>query len=81
VWNARHTPGRVRSLVGLQDPAEHRERRKAWTRAFSSAAVKGYEEIVAYRVNQLAVELEKHAASKSGVVEPVDMANWLSRFS
>ena len=85
VWNARHTPGREPFLVGLQDPAIHNERRRTWTRGFSTAAVKGYEAAIEYRVNQLASELEKYALSVDGSMlcdgESVDLVNWLSRFS
>ncbi|KAL7277160.1 hypothetical protein ACG7TL_009006 [Trametes sanguinea] len=40
-------------LVGILDPELHAERRKPWNRAFSAAALKEYEPLIANRVTQL----------------------------
>lgn len=87
VWEARRVPGRTISLVALQDRDEHQRRRKPWNRAFSTASVKGYEEMLEFRVKQLVEELNKRAErrAKAGDKvtkgETVDLSGWLSHFS
>ncbi|KAH9888087.1 high nitrogen upregulated cytochrome P450 monooxygenase 2 [Cubamyces lactineus] len=48
-------------LVGIMDPHVHAERRKPWNRAFSAAAVKEYEPLIASRATQLVQTLEKQS--------------------
>ena len=64
----------IRALISLRDPAEHARRRKPWTRAFSSAALKGYEEILGKRIYELVTALEKQHQS-------VNLAEWISHFT
>ncbi|KIJ62772.1 hypothetical protein HYDPIDRAFT_41487 [Hydnomerulius pinastri MD-312] len=64
----------IRALISLRDPAEHARRRKPWTRAFSSAALKGYEEILGKRVLEFVTALERQA-------EPVNLAELISHFT
>jgi cytochrome P450 len=66
--------------VGVSDSEERHRRRKAWNRAFSTAAVKGYEEILEFRLNQLVEQLELRA-SRAGEKESLDLASWFNRFS
>ena len=68
-------------LIALNNPKLHMEHRKPWNRAFSSAAVKEYEIIVASRVRQLVGCLEdmiKNSGEKANVV--VDMTRWMRFF-
>lgn len=65
----------IRSLISLRDPAEHARRRKPWTRGFNSAALKGYEEILGKRCYELVTALEKQQQ------QPVNLAEWVSRFT
>ena len=65
----------IRSLISLRDPAEHARRRKPWARGFSSAALKGYEEILGKRVHELVTLLERQQQ------QPVNLADWISRFT
>jgi cytochrome P450 len=56
--------------------------RKPWNRAFSSTAMKEYEDIVANRMKQLSSHLEKlvHGSSrKEGAL--LDIAAWLNYFT
>ena len=46
-------------LIGIRDVDEHLNRRRSWNRGFSSAAVKGYEELVGKRAKQLSKKLEE----------------------
>lgn len=62
------------SLIAEQVTQEHARRRKPWNRAFNTAALKGYEEIVAKRVTELADGL---ASQKS----EVDLGKWIGYFS
>ncbi|KAF8802471.1 cytochrome P450 [Phlegmacium glaucopus] len=43
----------VQPLIAIVDKVEHARRRRSWTRAFSTAALKGYEAIIKYRSLQL----------------------------
>ncbi|GJE91627.1 cytochrome P450 [Phanerochaete sordida] len=62
-------------LIGYRDPAEHMKRRKPWSRAFSSAAVREFEPIIQQRVHQLVEAL----GARQGQV--VDFAEWISFFT
>ena len=58
------------------------EQRKPWNRAFSSAAMKEYEVIVAKRVRQLVgclEELIERSDERASAV--VDIARWLKYFT
>ncbi|OBZ68976.1 hypothetical protein A0H81_11349 [Grifola frondosa] len=64
----------VNYLVGIPDQREHARRRKPWIRAFSPAALKGYEEITVKRIAQLVNAL----ASKS---DDPDLGKWFGYFT
>jgi cytochrome P450 len=64
----------IRALIGLRDPAEHARRRKPWTRGFSSAALKGYEEILGRRVHEFVTALEQQR-------QPINLAELISHFT
>ena len=61
------------ALSAVNDHAEHARRRKTWTRGFSPAALRDYEEIVNKRVIQLTETL---SARKS-----VDLARMIGYFA
>ncbi|KAI0075130.1 high nitrogen upregulated cytochrome P450 monooxygenase 2 [Panus rudis PR-1116 ss-1] len=67
-------PQSVMPLVAVRDPVDHSRRRRPWNRAFSTAALKEYEPLVARRVNQLVERL----ASEKG---PADIAKYISFFT
>ncbi len=74
-------PGRP-NLIGQRDPAIHMHQRKPWNRAFSSAALKEYEGLLAKRARQLlgCIEDRIHRSDqKDGVV--LDIAKWFSYFA
>ncbi|KAH8980271.1 high nitrogen upregulated cytochrome P450 monooxygenase 2 [Lactarius akahatsu] len=76
-WDNR--PG---SVVSQRDPVKHLHQRKPWNRAFSSAAVKEYEDMAAKRTKQLIGCLEgvvHQSGGNKGVV--LDMASWFNYFS
>ena len=78
-WEGREGP---LSLVAQTDPILHMEQRKPWNRAFSSAAMKEYEVIVAKRVRQLVgclEELIERSDERASAV--VDIARWLKYFT
>ncbi|KAH9959236.1 high nitrogen upregulated cytochrome P450 monooxygenase 2 [Russula dissimulans] len=78
-WDWR--PG-APSLIGQRDPVKHMHQRKPWNRAFSSAALKEYEIVVAKRTRQLLGRLENSVLEsdrKDGAV--LDMTKWFSYFS
>jgi cytochrome P450 len=64
----------IRALISVRDTAEHTRRRKPWNRAFSTAALKGYEEILGRRVQQFVTMLEQRTG-------PVDLAEFISYFT
>lgn len=75
VWDGRipeHEPDKP--LIALRSKQEHTRRRRPWTRAFSSAALKGYEELINNRCTQLVEVLGNQVGA-------VDMAKWVSFFT
>ena len=63
-------------LIGVQDVDEHLRRRRPWNRAFSAAAVKGYEETIAKRARQLVDALERQQGKGEGV-----LGKWFNFFA
>ncbi|KAG0705711.1 cytochrome P450 [Suillus ampliporus] len=64
----------IRALISVRDAVEHTRRRKPWNRAFSCAALKGYEEILGKRVQQFVTILEQQT-------KPVNLAECISHFT
>ncbi|KAF8899918.1 cytochrome P450 [Gymnopilus junonius] len=64
----------VKPLIAIRDKTEHTRRRRPWTRALSTTALKDYEDLVIKRVNQL---IEALATQPS----PVDLTKWISYFA
>jgi cytochrome P450 len=64
----------IRPMISIRDKTEHTRRRRTWTRAFSTSALKGYEPMVMTRVNQLVEHLSNQVGS-------VDLSQWLSYFA
>ena len=77
VWEGRAGPRTQKflSLIALSGP-EHARRRKPWNRAFNSAALKGYEEILEKRIVQPANLLDNQSSSGE-----VDLAQCISYFT
>lgn len=73
VWEGHELWPPVLPLIGLRDNADHTRRRKPWSRAFSSAALKNYEPLIAKRCSQF-IELlvEK---------KQVDFTHWAHLFT
>lgn len=61
-------------LIAIRDPVEHGQRRKPWSRAFSTAALKEYQPTVRKRAAQLLERLRKESGT-------VDLAQWISFFA
>ncbi|KAI9445851.1 high nitrogen upregulated cytochrome P450 monooxygenase 2 [Lactarius psammicola] len=78
-WEGREGPP---MLIAQRDPILHMHQRKSWNRAFSSAAIKEYEIIVAKRVRQLVGCLDdmiQRSDQKANAV--VDINQWLKYFT
>ncbi|GJE85092.1 cytochrome P450 [Phanerochaete sordida] len=73
MWQGRGLNPSIMSLIGLRDNASHARRRRPWTRAFSSAALRNYEPVIARRGAQF-VEL---LAEK----KRVDFGHWVHLFA
>ena len=68
-------------MIGQRDPVKHLHQRKSWNRAFSSTAMKEYEDIVANRVRQLVSCLENlvhRSAPTEGAL--LDISAWFNYF-
>lgn len=61
-------------MISLRDNTEHARRRRPWTRAFSTAALKGYESLITTRTNQLIEMLNNNVGT-------VDLSQLMSYFS
>ena len=54
VWDGRIPEAEaVKPLIAIRDKTEHTRRRRPWTRAFNTVALKGYEELILKRATQL----------------------------
>ncbi|KAG6907279.1 hypothetical protein DXG01_009584 [Tephrocybe rancida] len=74
-WDGRIPEAETtKPMIALRDKTEHTRRRRPWTRAFSTAALKGYEEIITSRC----VQLVEAVGQKT---DAVDMAQWISFFT
>ena len=73
MWVGRAPESKSTSLIQLSGP-EHTRRRRPWNRAFNSEALKGYEEIIDKRANQLMETLSRQ-------VGPTNLAQWISFFT
>ncbi|KAL4246840.1 Cytochrome P450 superfamily protein [Abortiporus biennis] len=51
-WDGRVLHNPVRSMIAIRDSAEHVQRRRPWSRAFSSSKMKEYEPIIARRTSE-----------------------------
>ncbi|KAI9507521.1 high nitrogen upregulated cytochrome P450 monooxygenase 2 [Russula earlei] len=74
--------GRTPTLLAQRDPVKHLHLRKPWNRAFSSAALKEYEVILASRTRQLVNclgDLVHESGRNDGAV--LDIAAWFIYFS
>ena len=69
----------AQQLVSLVDVREHARRRRPWNRAFSASALKGYEEIMAGRVEQLVELFARHAPGREA--RPADVGKCLGAFT
>jgi hypothetical protein len=63
------------NLLGLLDPAAHRQRRRIWDRAFTPGAIRSYQPSLDTRLTQFINAL----ASRAGT--PLDLAAWFGYFS
>ncbi|KAG2128155.1 cytochrome P450 [Suillus cothurnatus] len=74
-WDGRMAEqSATRTVISVRDPAEHARRRRPWHRAFSVAALKGYDEILAKRVQQFVTILEQQT-------QPFNLAERISHFT
>ncbi|TCD68353.1 hypothetical protein EIP91_010991 [Steccherinum ochraceum] len=74
-WDGHTRYSENRPLIAWRDPAMHAQRRRPWTRAFSTAALKEYEPTLAERTVQL-VEMMTRTPGKA-----VDLAECMRFFS
>ncbi|KAF7980603.1 hypothetical protein HWV62_37374 [Athelia sp. TMB] len=73
VWDGRVPDSKGKMLIQVSGP-EHTRRRRPWNRAFNTEALKGYEEIIEKRANQLMETL-------SCQVGATNLAQWISFFT
>ena len=69
----------AQQLACLVDVREHARRRRPWARAFGGTALKGYEEIMAGRVEQLVELLARHTPGREA--RPADVSKCLGAFT
>ncbi|KZP10113.1 cytochrome P450 [Athelia psychrophila] len=75
VWDGRFAGSKTQAkpLIQISGP-DHTRRRRPWNRAFNSEALKGYEEIIEKRANQLISTLGDQ-------VGPTNLSKWISYFT
>jgi cytochrome P450 len=69
--------GVIPSLIGVRDRNDHIRRRRPWTRAFNTAAVKGYTPLLAKRLSQL-LDVLSSQQQRAG---QVDLAAYIDYFA
>ncbi|KLO10727.1 cytochrome P450 [Schizopora paradoxa] len=77
MWDGRRPPNGICNIEMLRDPVEHLRRRKVWNRAFTTNAVKDYEEVVVKRSLQLLDALVSQSANGGSI----DLTKWYSYFT
>jgi len=76
VWDGRIPEQEVvRPLIAIRDKNEHLRRRRAWTRAFSSTAMKGYEPAVIQKCSELLEAL----IARTG--KTINLSEWIGFFT
>ena len=73
VWDGRVPDSKGKMLIQISGP-EHTRRRRPWNRAFNTEALKGYEEIIEKRANQLMETLGRQVGA-------TNLAQWISFFT
>ena len=73
-YDTRTHPDGTTQLDGLRDYNVHGSRRKAWTLAMSTSALKDYEHIIREKTNELMDGLSKYQG------ETVDLSHWMNLF-
>lgn len=87
VWEGRQlTPPRVRpptpnGLINVRDFRRHAQLRKPWNKAFASAPMKDYEDIMIQRAAQLIGHLHRIVQRSPSRQGHIDLAKWISFFS
>ena len=74
-WYNRLPVNEEPSLIAHRNPVEHKRRRKLWDRAFSTIAIKNYDDIVVRKASELVEQLEKR------VGQEIDLSMWMSYFA
>jgi cytochrome P450 len=74
-WSNRDPDGHLPSVLTTIDPVQHKQRRRTWDRAFSTAAIKNYEDIIVRKTRELLDHFEKRAG------EQIDFSMWMRHFS
>ncbi|KAF7974446.1 hypothetical protein HWV62_12184 [Athelia sp. TMB] len=74
-WYNRAPAGSPGALITYRDRDQHKARRRLWDRAFSTASVKGYDDLIIARMRELTAQFEK----RSGQI--IDLSLWVSFFS
>lgn len=72
VWEGRNPDVTNPSLLATPDQQEHARRRKLWNRAFTTSALKEYEEFISKRASELIDYLTSN--------QTVDLNVWFGRF-
>lgn len=73
-YDTRQPNEKAVQLDGMRDLVAHGARRKPWTKAMSPANLKGYEETIVQKTNELIEELSKREG------QTVDFSHWTSLY-
>ena len=74
-WSNRDPGGHLPSLLTTIDPVQHKQRRRTWDRAFNTAAIRNYDEIIIRKTRELLDQFEKRAGQQ------IDFSMWMRHFS
>ncbi|KAF9269330.1 high nitrogen upregulated cytochrome P450 monooxygenase 2 [Marasmius fiardii PR-910] len=78
IWDVRRLPSTDETAhIAIRNTTKHLQRRRPWSKAFTTGRVKAYEPIMRNRLLQLLEILDDNANKQKGV----DLSKWISCFS
>lgn len=79
MWDGRRNPDLPTHVLSTRTVHDHAQKRKFWSRAFSTSAVKDYGDTISRRAVQLADEIERSTKQNGG--KAVELQKWFSYFA
>ena len=79
MWDGRRNPDTPPHVLATRFIHDHAKKRKFWSRAFSTSAVKDYGETISKRASQLVNKLDTVRKQNGG--KNIELQKWFSYFA